>query len=337
MRLIRNSGNDRVIDELHRSLSKHSSLDVASPSLSLFAFAGLRPLLDQLQRCRLVVPLGDDSDLRLQGTDADRSLRNQLIARALAKQCAQWIASKADVRPAPATLLQSTILSSQPDSASGRAITGNRPLTTEGLGLVPGNPFSLIQCSENADEWALLSGWFASLWDSLPGSPEAKARLLASLQSLIDPKPPSLTYHLTLYHLFRERGDELDEDKIIKMESRTFYHETHEPHERGGRGKVGDSDFRLFGVFRGSPAPAPAGSHVVYSVGAGVLLVCLSPRITAEEVESLALGIVDWQKAQAPAGESTLVFRDGAFADDVAKTNLAVILQQHGLQTVRSI
>ncbi len=216
MRLIRNSGNDRVIDELHRSLSKHSSLGVASPSLSLFAFAGLRPLLDQLQRCRLVVPLGKESDLKLLGTEADRSLRNQLIARALAKQCAQWIASKVDVRPAPATLPQSTFLACQPDNNSGRAITGNCPLTTEGLGLAPGNQFSLIQCSENADEWALLSGWFSSLWDSLPGSPEAKARLLASLQGLVDPKPPSLIYHLTLYHLFRERGDELDEDKIIK-------------------------------------------------------------------------------------------------------------------------
>lgn len=145
MRLIGNNGNGRVIDELHRSLSEHSSLDVASPSLSLFAFAGLRPLLDQLQRCRLVVPLGNESDLRLQGTEADRPSRNQLHARALAKQCAQWISSKADVRPAPATLPQSTILASQPDSASGRAITGNCPLTTEGLGLAPGNQMNDLE------------------------------------------------------------------------------------------------------------------------------------------------------------------------------------------------
>jgi hypothetical protein len=38
-----------------------------------------------------------------------------------------------------------------------------------------------------------------------------------------------------------------------------------------------------------------------------------------------------------PAGETTVVFRDSAFADDVAKTNLAAILQQHGLETVRSL
>ena len=75
----------------------------------------------------------------------------------------------------------------------------------------------------------------------------------------------------------------------------------------------------------------------VHSIGAGTLLVCLAPHITREEVEPLALGMVEWHKALAPAGETTVVFRDSAFADDVAKTNLTAILQQHGLENVRSL
>jgi len=75
----------------------------------------------------------------------------------------------------------------------------------------------------------------------------------------------------------------------------------------------------------------------VHSIGAGTLLVCLSKSIAAKEVEPLALGIAAWHKTQAPAGESTIVFRDSAFADDVAKTNLTAIIQQHGLQNVRSL
>lgn len=47
--------------------------------------------------------------------------------------------------------------------------------------------------------------------------------------------------------------------------------------------------------------------------------------------------IVEWHKALAPAGDTTCVFRDSAFADDVAKTNLAAILEQHGLVNVRSL
>jgi adenine-specific DNA-methyltransferase len=75
----------------------------------------------------------------------------------------------------------------------------------------------------------------------------------------------------------------------------------------------------------------------VHSIGAGTLIVCFAPQISREEVEPLALGIVTWRKALAPAGESTVVFRDGAFADDVAKTNIAAILQQHGLENVRCL
>ena len=68
-----------------------------------------------------------------------------------------------------------------------------------------------------------------------------------------------------------------------------------------------------------------------------MLLVCLPEKIKRAEVEALALGIVAWHKALAPAGDSTCVFRDSAFADDVAKTNLSAILQQHGLGIVRSL
>lgn len=48
-------------------------------------------------------------------------------------------------------------------------------------------------------------------------------------------------------------------------------------------------------------------------------------------------GIIDWYHTLAPAGDTTCVFRDSAFADDVAKTNMAAILEQHGIPNVRSL
>jgi adenine-specific DNA-methyltransferase len=75
----------------------------------------------------------------------------------------------------------------------------------------------------------------------------------------------------------------------------------------------------------------------VHNIGAGALLVCLAEHIATAEVEPLALGIAAWHKELAPAGETTVVFRDSAFADDVAKTNLTAILQQNGLENVRSL
>ncbi|KTB48968.1 DNA methylase [Dehalogenimonas alkenigignens] len=75
----------------------------------------------------------------------------------------------------------------------------------------------------------------------------------------------------------------------------------------------------------------------VHSIGAGTLIVCLDTQITSAEVEPLSLGIVEWHQQLAPAGEVQIVFRDSAFADDVSKTNLTAILDQYGLENVRSL
>ena len=75
----------------------------------------------------------------------------------------------------------------------------------------------------------------------------------------------------------------------------------------------------------------------VRSVGGGTLITCLDPRITKEEVEPLAVGISDWCGEMEAASESTIIFRDSAFTDDIAKINLAAALGQRGLGNLRSL
>ena len=78
MKLINNTGSDRVIDELRQILTPKSSLDLASPAFSMFAFAELRDLLEKLDACRIVLPATNDSELGLTGSDTDRAFRNHL-------------------------------------------------------------------------------------------------------------------------------------------------------------------------------------------------------------------------------------------------------------------
>lgn len=75
----------------------------------------------------------------------------------------------------------------------------------------------------------------------------------------------------------------------------------------------------------------------VHNIGAGVLLACLDAHIGVAQAEALALGMAAWHKELAPAGDSTAVFRDSAFENDVAKSNLAAILEQYGIKQVRSL
>lgn len=75
----------------------------------------------------------------------------------------------------------------------------------------------------------------------------------------------------------------------------------------------------------------------VHSIGEGALLACLDEHISVADAEPLALGMAQWREQQGTATETTAVFRDSAFENDVAKSNLAAILEQHGVKHVRSL
>ncbi len=216
MRLVTNSGGDRVIDELRQSLQGSGSLDLASPQFSLFAFAEMAELLGRLARCRLVLPDGDAGDLGLLGGPADRPYRNRLIGRWLAQQCADWLEARAEVETTAVGLPQSMWVMGNSGGSSVRVVSGICPFTTEGLGLTPGNQVSLIQAAEDPGECATLATWFAQLWNSLPRSQASKQSLLDRLRCLTEPSEPAMIYALILYHLFQELGEEWDEERIVK-------------------------------------------------------------------------------------------------------------------------
>ena len=75
----------------------------------------------------------------------------------------------------------------------------------------------------------------------------------------------------------------------------------------------------------------------VYSIGYGVLFACLDTSINREEVEDLAMEIISWHRELEPTGDTQVVFRDSAFENDIAKTNMTAILEQHGIAHVRSL
>ena len=79
------------------------------------------------------------------------------------------------------------------------------------------------------------------------------------------------------------------------------------------------------------------GGKKVYSVGGGVLLVCLDVLLSGSDAEPLGAGIVSWREELGAVADVTCIFRDNAFVDDVAKLNLVTFLRERGIASVRSI
>lgn len=215
MRIVRNAGHDRVVDLLRPWLTPGRQVDTVTPVLSLFAFADMVPELSSLARCRLLLPT-EAADLAFLGSGADRSARNRLQTRWLATRLRHWLQSKVEVRRAQGAVPQGALVVRDGDALPLQAILGALALSTAGLGLTPNNPLSLIQASETPEEAALLGQWFDDQWSALASGPEAGDSLLGALQAFAEHREPALVYTLVLYHLFRSRGDDLDEERIIE-------------------------------------------------------------------------------------------------------------------------
>ena len=219
MKLIHNTGADRVIDLMRPHLKHGNQLGCVTPSFSLFAFAELRDALTALERVQLVLPPGD-AELGFLGVEGDRAARNRLQVRWLANQCAKWIGDKVDLRRAAGPVPQGAAVIRNGQEQPEQVVLGSFAFSTDGLGLTPGNPLSLIQVSESADEAAQLARWFDHQWAALrthsADANSGREVLLEALRTIGEHRDPFSLYALILHHLFRDSGDEMDEERIVK-------------------------------------------------------------------------------------------------------------------------
>ena len=215
MKLISNSGTDRVIDWLGKAVDLGGSLDVASPAVSVFAFAAAAGALGTVSRPRIVLS-SLDAQPDLLGSIADRAARNGLQSRSLAKRFAEWLVTKdAEVRAAGGPVPQGMIVARDAAGNPKQAVFGTVAFTTDGLGITPGNPMRLLQGTESGEEAAMLSQWFDTQWGGLPAGTAAKEQLLSELRHLSETRPPAWLYGLVLKTLLSREDDALDEDRIV--------------------------------------------------------------------------------------------------------------------------
>lgn len=212
MDLIKNTGRERVLDKLEEWLHAGSALDIMSPSLSLHAFAEVRELLKRADSVRLLLEDGASLVSSLYGGHSDIGYRNKLQGRWHARSTLEWLGRQVQLRYADRLPQSMAIVR---NANLSRAAIGSCSLTTEGLGITPGSRLGLVQTTSTDDETAAFSSWFQTAWDTVPGRPDADdlERVLADAASQ---RAPSLIYFKFLFEMFKDLGDELDEERIVK-------------------------------------------------------------------------------------------------------------------------
>jgi len=226
--LLDNKNNGKVSDVLIQNIRSMASVSVLSRYFSLNAYSYLKSNLSRVDNFRLLVSSAnlllsvgcnkDLHDLELAGNKADRRFRNSLQLISTAKQCAQWLEGKAEVREASSHVFQNLFHIRNTDE-SVVAIHGSSSFSSEGLGIVPSDGYEMNTCFTSPAETQSLLQWFDSIWFNQDTTRDIKSLVLEQLENIYVAKSPELLYFLTLYNVFLENIEELGEEFIIKTKT----------------------------------------------------------------------------------------------------------------------
>lgn len=145
-KLLDNKGQSKVGDALAQSIQANASLSILSGLFSIYGYSILKKQLARAGILRLLIPsndtpvnTGNEPSFRLAGlagSKADRRFRNSLNMAKVARECAEWLKRKADVKAVSLPVPQNLFHVENPDG-SATAINGSSPFTSAGLGPFP--------------------------------------------------------------------------------------------------------------------------------------------------------------------------------------------------------
>jgi hypothetical protein len=224
--LIDNKSSGKVGEKLKETIASGDRLSFVCAAFSLHAFEALKQELTKSDSLRLLLaPAGVTGDvanvlpIQLTGDAFETRLRNRLTQAHIARECAKWLKQKATVRQVKqAGMVGNNLFHIQHPDHSGFAVNGSSQFTTSGLGYSESPGFHMnMGVADNENTRALL-GWFDTLWNS-NAVEDAKQALLHQLQTLYRDCSPQFIYFLTLYNLFKDFIEDIDEEKIIRSKT----------------------------------------------------------------------------------------------------------------------
>ena len=222
--LLDNKTSGHVGIELKKHSFSGSRLSVLSSLFTLYGFASLRHELKQLESARIIFSEWDSTNLQnLVGSDSDVRLLNQLQQKRIASEFSQWLANKAEVkasvRPQPG---QNIIHLGATEQSF--AISGSATLSPTGLGDMRCDSLHMNIGLSDLESTRQLLTWFDNVWADAQNLRDIKNDLIAKLDAIAVDQPANFIYFLTLFHLFKDFLEDIDEDNIIR--SKTGFKDT---------------------------------------------------------------------------------------------------------------
>ncbi|MCA3168480.1 MAG: DEAD/DEAH box helicase family protein [Burkholderiales bacterium] len=233
-------------DDLKQTLKPGSRLKVAASCFSMYAFEALKSELEKIDELDFIFTsptfVADeatdkirkerkefhipklDRERSIYGSEFEIQLRNKLTQRAVAKECADWIRRKAKFKSNRTKAPMQQFACVQ----AGGTDTAYMPLhgfTAVDLGYQQGNAVSnLVNKMDEPTFTATYLSLFNQIWNDPKKLEDVTAQICEHIASVYQENSPESIYFLTLYNIFNEFLDEIDED--VLPNDRTGYQDT---------------------------------------------------------------------------------------------------------------
>lgn len=236
MQILDNKVQGRVIDKLRENIKSGTRLSIISAYFTIYTYEELRKELGKIEKLRLLFSeptfvknkkdinrefkLSGSYERGLAGDRYEMKLKNELKQSEIAKECANWIREKVEVRaydeeyPLPQKMY---LMENKKDESA--CIFGSSDFTSSGLGLVPSKKLEANTYIKDSIYTQQLLNQFELYWSDKDKVKDVKAHLLKSLEEVYRENNPEFIYFVTLYNIFKDYLNDLSEEDIIKTKT----------------------------------------------------------------------------------------------------------------------
>ncbi len=234
--ILDNKTQGKVIDKLKEDLKSGTKVSIISAYFTIFAYQELRKELNKIDSLRLLFSMPtfvkDKKDINrefklsgsyesgLAGDRYEMKLKNELKQSEIAKECAEWIRKKVEVRAYDEehALPQKMYIMEQ-NEGEDSYIFGSSDFTSSGLGVVSSNKSEMNTYMKDTASTQTMLDLFNKAWSDNEKVKDVKKALLESLEVVYRENTSEFIYFVTLYNIFKDYLSDLTEEEIVKSKT----------------------------------------------------------------------------------------------------------------------
>lgn len=221
--IIDNKTTEKLYEYLESNISNESKVSLLIQALTLSGFEALEKPLSKPSTQLILATNKTPLAQRVACEPGEEKLLNRLNQKDLAKRLLKWLNTHVEIKGIPENRITQNLF--HIENAQGQSlIQGSSPLTASGLGLIQTNRLEMNMGGTIPAQTEALKTWFDSLWNDNTTSENILADLKAAAELLAQDQAPETIYFLTLYKIFNDLLEDIDEESIVK--SKTGFKET---------------------------------------------------------------------------------------------------------------